>query len=783
MVAKVNKTVSKKTADKEKTETVKKKKTIAAPKTVKVAVLKTEKTAKAVRTPALKKSPPKVAVHKKEVVVIPTDKSLKTKTIKAPVAPPAIPKDVVKPVVKTVVKHAVKTEINPEVKPEIKHAPKPVVVAPAAPVVKAPVVPHTKPVIPDIPKPVAPVHKPLPVPVKAPVHAVAAPVIAAPVAVAPVVQAPAPAKPVVAAAQPVKMKGVIKINELITVRELAEKMNVRVGEVLKRLMGMGSMCTINQRIDSDVAVLLAHEFEYEAKFTSLYSDEESIEEVEDASKLKPRWPVVTIMGHVDHGKTSLLDAIRKSRVAEGEAGGITQHIGAYKVKVRNGEIAFLDTPGHEAFTAMRSRGAQATDIVILVVSAVDGVMPQTVEAIDHAKAANVPIIVAINKIDLPTAQPAQIKQELNKYGLVAEDWGGDTIMVEISARKNINIDGLLEMVVLKAEMMELKANPDQLARGVIIEAKLDAKRGSVATLLVKTGTLRIGDNIVVGNIFGKIRAMSDEHGQRLSEAPPSTPVEVLGINSPPQAGEKFVVVEQESQAREIAEARASKTREDSHQRRHHLSLEDISSGKSKELKMILKTDVQGSLGALADSLERLSTSEISLKIIHSGVGAITESDVTLSAASDAMIIGFNLGPDEQVAKIADREGVSIRTYRIIYEIIADVKSAIEGLLDPSTKHTDVGKAQVNKALKVYKVGTISGCMVIDGKILRGGKARLLRDNVIVFEGNISSLRRFKDDAREVEKGFECGIGLENFSDIKTGDIIEVFIQEKIARKL
>lgn len=791
MVQKTDKTSPKKTT--EKTEAAKKKKTVKAPKAEKPKAAKTEKPAKPEGTSVVKKAAVKATRTKKEPTA-PREPKLRAKTTPAA-------REVVKPEVKTEHPHEVKPVIHPPVsvkaeeKPVTKveqkpvHAPAPKVVhAPAkpAPVHPAPApapkvvstTPHPAPAVAVHKAPVAQPSVPSPIKPSAPLKADVQP--SAPVA-------PAPAAPVAVAAKPAtvappKMKGVIKINELVTVRELAEKMNVRVGEVLKKLLTMGSMATINQRLDSDIAILLANEFEYDAKFTSLYS-EEDVAETENPALLKPRWPVVTIMGHVDHGKTSLLDAIRKSRVAEGEAGGITQHIGAYKVKVKDGQIAFLDTPGHEAFTAMRSRGAQATDLVILVVSAADGVMPQTVEAIDHAKAANVPIIVAINKIDLPTAQPAQIKQELSKYGLVAEDWGGDTIMVEISARKNINIDDLLEMVQLKAEMMELKANPDRLARGVIIEARLDAKRGPVATLLVQAGTLRVGDNIVAGSIFGKIRAMIDEHGQRLTEALPSTPVEVLGINAPPQAGEKFVVVEQESQAREITEARASRARQDAHRPRHHLSLEDIASGKVKELKMILKTDVQGSLGALADSLERLSTSEISLKIIHSGVGAITESDVTLAAASDAMIIGFNLRPDTQVEKIAEREGVSIRTYRIIYEIIADVKAAMEGLLDPSLKETIVGKALVKQPFKVSKVGTISGCMVTDGKIVRGGKARLLRDNVIVFEGNISSLRRFKDDAREVEKGFECGIGLENFGDVKSGDVIEVFMQEKIARTL
>ena len=581
-----------------------------------------------------------------------------------------------------------------------------------------------------------------------------------------------------------KYIGKISINELITVRDLAEKMKLKVGDVLKKLLSMGSLATINQRLDTDTAILLANEFGYDAKLASIYSEEKVTAEAEDPAKLKPRPPVVTIMGHVDHGKTSLLDAIRKSQVAEGEHGGITQHIGAYKVKTANGAyVTFLDTPGHEAFTAMRSRGAQATDIVILVVSAADGVMPQTVEAINHAKAAGVPILVAVNKIDLPTSDPQKIRQELSNYNLMPEEWGGDTIMVDISAKQKINIDSLLDMVLLKAEMLELKANPDKNAEGIVVEAKLDSRRGPVATVLVQSGTLRVGDNLVVGTTYGKVRAMADEHGKRFNEAPPSAPVEILGINEPPQAGDKFVVVEQESQSREIAQSRKDKVKADALRPRHHLSLQDISSGKTKDLRIILKADVQGSLGALSDALERLSTSEISLKIIHRGAGSITESDVALAVASDALIVGFNLRPDAAVEKLAETEGVSINVYRIIYDLIADVKAAMEGLLDPDMKEKVLGKAVVKQVFKLSSHGTISGCSVIDGKIQRGAKARLLRDNVIIFEGNISSLKRFKDDVREVEKGYECGIGLENFSDVKAGDIIESFTTEKVARKL
>ncbi|MDR3125220.1 MAG: translation initiation factor IF-2 [Endomicrobium sp.] len=583
-----------------------------------------------------------------------------------------------------------------------------------------------------------------------------------------------------------KYKAVISINELVTVRELAEKMRFRVGDVLKKLLSMGSLATINQRLDTDTAILLANEFGYDVKIDSIYSEEKVVvtSKEKDPSKLKTRPPVVTIMGHVDHGKTSLLDAIRDSDVVSGEHGGITQHIGAYKVKTSNGRyISFLDTPGHEAFTAMRSRGAQATDIVVLVVSAADGVMPQTVEAIDHAKAADVPIIVAVNKIDLPTSDPQKIRQELSKYGLVPEEWGGDTIMVDISAKQRKNIDSLLEMILLKAEMMELKANPDKNAEGIVIEARLDSRKGVVATLLVHSGTLKVRDNIVVGTTYGKIRAIADEYGKRINLATPSTPVGVLGINEPPQAGDKFIVVVNESQARQIAHSRKEKVKEASLKPRHHLSLADVSMGQVKDLRIILKADVQGSLGALCDALERLSTPEISLKIIHKDAGSITESDVALAVASDALIVGFNLRPDATVEKLAETEGISINIYRIIYDLIADIRAAMEGLLDPDMKEEILGKAVVKQVFKLSTYGTILGCSVIDGKIQRGTKVRLLRDNIIVFEGNISSLKRFKEDVKEVEKGYECGISLENYSDIKVGDIVENFITEKVARKL
>ncbi|MFA7074445.1 MAG: translation initiation factor IF-2 [Endomicrobiaceae bacterium] len=585
--------------------------------------------------------------------------------------------------------------------------------------------------------------------------------------------------------QPQKNLPVININELITVKDLAEKMNLKVGDILRKLMSMGSLATINQRLDTDIAILLANEFGFEAKLASLYA-EENIEEEnasESSQSLLPRSPIVTIMGHVDHGKTSLLDALRHSNVIAGEAGGITQHIGAYRVKTSTGEITFLDTPGHEAFTAMRSRGADVTDIVILVVSATDGVMPQTIEAINHAKAANVPIIVAVNKIDLPAADPEKIRQELSQYGLLPEEWGGDTIMVNISAKQKINIDSLLELVQLKAEMMELKANPNKKAEGVVVEAKLDPKKGTVATMLVQSGTLKIGDNLVVGTTYGKVRAMIDEYGKRFDKALPSMPVEVLGINEPPQAGDKFIVLDHESQVREIANSRKEKVKADSLRPRQHLSLLDVNAGKVKDLRIILKADVQGSLEALCDALERMSNSEINLKIIHKGAGSITESDVVLGAASDALIVGFNIRPDASVEKLAETEGVSINVYRIIYELIADIKAAMEGLLDPDTKERIVGKALVKQVFKLSSAGTVSGCTVTEGKAQRGVKIRLLRDNVIIFEGNTAAIKRFKEDVKEVDKGYECGISIEKFTDIKVSDIIEFFIVDKTARKL
>ncbi|MDO8733721.1 MAG: translation initiation factor IF-2 [Elusimicrobiota bacterium] len=595
----------------------------------------------------------------------------------------------------------------------------------------------------------------------------------------PVIVKPVPPKSVVPRQK-------IKIDESITVSDLASKMNIRPAELIKKMMMSGILLTINQRVATDVASVVAGEFGYDVEVVPLYGAVET-EVEDDKSKLIHRAPIVTIMGHVDHGKTSLMDAIRLSNVVASEAGGITQHIGAYKVKTSGGEIVFLDTPGHEAFTAMRARGAQVTDIVVLVVAADDGVMPQTIEAIDHARAANVPIIVAVNKIDMPAANVQKVKQELSNQNLQPEDWGGKTITVEVSAKKRIGVEKLLELILLQAEIMELKANPARTALGVIVEAKISPKQGPVATVLIKTGTIKIGDYFVAGTSYGKVRAMHNDKGKRLFEAGPSTPVEIMGFQFAPQSGDKFFVVNGEKEARNISEIRQQSRRDEKLSRRKHLTLEDfhknLIEGKAKELALILKADVRGSVEVLRDSLEKLSTKDVTLKIIHSGIGGINDSDVILAAASDAVIIGFNVRSETTALAIAQREEVEIKTYRIIYEAINDIKAAMEGLLEPDKKEVYVGRARVLKTFKVAKVGTIAGCLVIDGKISRAGGARLLRDNAIIYEGKLASLKRFKDDVKEVEKGFECGMMLESFADIKEGDVIESFAIELVKRKL
>ncbi|MBL0057714.1 MAG: translation initiation factor IF-2 [Elusimicrobia bacterium] len=585
---------------------------------------------------------------------------------------------------------------------------------------------------------------------------------------------------------PAVPRGKISITETTTVKELAEKMRVTIPDVLKKLLGLGVIANLNQRLDVDTATLAADAFHFDVELKSLYADE-AISPAEETGPQVTRPPVVTVMGHVDHGKTSLLDAIRSARVAEKEAGGITQHIGAYQVKTEKGVVTFLDTPGHEAFTAMRGRGAQATDIVVLVVAADDGVMPQTVEALDHAKAAGVPIVVAINKCDLPTANVQRIKQELGALGLLAEDWGGKTVMVEVSARQKTNIDKLLEMIVIEAELLELKANPDRPAQGVVVEARLDSRRGPVATVLIQKGTLRVGDSFVCGLNAGKIRALVDDHGERVKEAAPAFPVEILGLSGTPMAGDKLVVVATEREAREIAERRQVIADTQARRVRHHLTLEEFhdqaEAGKVKSLPIVLKADVQGSLEAVKDSLLKLGNPSISVRVIHAGVGGINNSDVVLAAASDAIILGFNVRPDPSSESMAHREGVEIKTYRIIYEMVNDVKAALEGLLDPEEKEVTQGWAEVRKVFVAPKVGLVAGCMVTDGKASRTAKARLIRNGAIVFEGAIGSLRRFKDDVRDVEKGFECGLSLANYKELKTGDRVEFYVIEKTARKL
>ena len=547
------------------------------------------------------------------------------------------------------------------------------------------------------------------------------------------------------------------------------------------------MATINQELDYDTASLVCTEFgvELERKLEKTAEDILTEENFEDAEEdLVERPPVVTIMGHVDHGKTSLLDYIRKSHVTEGEAGGITQHIGAYQVELNGRLITFLDTPGHEAFTAMRARGAQATDIAVLVVAADDGVMPQTIEAINHAKAANVPVIVAINKMDKEGANPDRVKQDLTAYNLLAEEWGGDTIMTPVSAVTGEGVDQLLEMILLVADMQQLRANPNRRAHGIIIEAKLDKGRGPVATVLVQNGTLRIGDTIVAGMAYGRIRAMVNERGERVKAAGPSTPVEVIGFGEVPDAGDELSAVD-ERLSRQVVEERREKQRAALIKSSAKVSLDDlftkISEGEIKDLNLIIKADVQGSVEAVRQSLERLSNSEVRVHTIHGGVGAITENDVMLATTAGAIIIGFNVRPENNARDMALREGVDIRLYRIIYQAIEDVEKAMKGLLAPQYREVILGHAQVRNTFKVSGVGTVAGCYVTDGKVQRNASVRLLRDNVVVFEGNLDSLKRFKDDAREVAAGFECGVGLEKFNDVKEGDVIECFVNEEVER--
>lgn len=580
--------------------------------------------------------------------------------------------------------------------------------------------------------------------------------------------------------QPVKAaKRKIRVTEAIRVADMAHQLGVKANEIIKVLFGLGVMATINQFLDIDTAAVVASEFGYEVEKAGFSEDDYlAPKEADSPESLKTRPPVVTIMGHVDHGKTSLLDAIRKSNVTSGEAGGITQHIGAYHVKTKRGEIVFLDTPGHEAFTAMRARGAQITDLVILVVAADDGVMEQTREAVSHSRAANVPIMVAVNKIDKPGADPDRVLRELAELGLQPEDWGGETIVAKVSAKTRVGLDDLLELVALQSEIMDLKANPDKPARGHIVEARLDKGRGPVATVLIQEGTLRQGDNFVCGSFAGRVRALSNDQGKKVKEAGPSIPVEVQGFEGVPEAGEEFLVVADERVARRIADSRAIKRREKNLSTGTKVTLETfLAQHDDKEaltLNLVIKADVQGSLEAIGDALQKQSTDKVKINIVHGGTGAISESDILLAAASRAIIIGFNVRPTARIKDIAERENVDIRFYDIIYKLVDDVKSAMAGLLAPVAREVYLGQAEIRRVINVPKVGVIAGSYVTDGKITRNANARILRDGVVIYTGKIASLKHFKDDAREVVKGNECGISLENFQDIKEGDIIEAF---------
>ena len=581
---------------------------------------------------------------------------------------------------------------------------------------------------------------------------------------------------------------VVQLRSRITVKELSELINKGVSEIIKELLGLGVIATINQEIDYDTAKIIAVQFGLKVELIEDVDDDiiDDIEIIPDKPEdLKLRSPVVTVMGHVDHGKTSLLDAIRNTKVTTKEAGGITQHIGASEVKINDKKIVFLDTPGHEAFASMRARGAKVTDIAVLVVAADDGVMPQTIEAINHSKAAGVPIIVAINKIDKPAANPDRVKQELAEHGLVIEDWGGDVIAVPVSALNRDNIDTLLEMILLVAEIEELTANPNRKALGVVIEAELDVGKGSVATVLVQNGTLKIGDSVVIGTAYGKVRAMMNDKGKRVRTAGPSTAVEITGLSEVPEAGEQMFVVKDDRVAKAVVENRINKIKEKQLKSSQKISLDVLFSqmeeGQIKDLNIIIKADVQGSVEAIKQSLVKLSSDEISINSIHSGVGGITETDVMLAAASNAIIIGFNVRPTPSAGALAKKEGVDIRSYRVIYKAIEDIEAAMKGMLDPEFEEEELGKAEVRATFKVPGAGIVAGCYVIDGKILNNAKVRLIRDGIIVYEGSIGSLRRFKNDVKEVTTGYECGIGISQFNDIKEGDIIEAYQMREIER--
>ena len=588
---------------------------------------------------------------------------------------------------------------------------------------------------------------------------------------------------------PVVIDHAVITTETITVKDLSEKLGKPANEVVKKLLMLGIIANINQELDFDTCELIASEFgitleqQLQKSFEDVLMD--SADDVDAPETLKPRPPVVTIMGHVDHGKTSLLDAIRNSHVTAGEAGGITQHIGAYTVTLTGKQITFIDTPGHEAFTAMRARGAQVTDIVILVVAADDGIMPQTIEAINHAKAANVPIIVAINKIDRDTADPERVKQQLTEYGLVTEEWGGDTICVPVSAKKQINLDSLLEMVLLQADVLELKANPDRLAKGTIIEAQLDKTRGPVATVLVQNGTLKKGDMIVAGTAFGKVRAMMDDKGRAVNAAGPSTPVEVLGFNEVPAAGDLLFAANDDKLSRQVADERRQKAKAAQVKQAQKVSLDDLFSqmaeGELKELNLIVKADVQGSVEAVKQALEKLSNDEVRVRVIHSGVGAITGSDIMFASASNAIVIGFNVRPDSTARAAAEKEKVDVRTYRVIYNAIEDVENAMKGMFKPVFQEVELGRCTVRSTFRISGVGTIAGAYVNEGKVTRTAQVRVVRGGIVLHDGKIASLKRFKDDAREVMAGYECGISIENFNDILEDDVIECYVMEEVKR--
>ena len=587
---------------------------------------------------------------------------------------------------------------------------------------------------------------------------------------------------------PAARKRVIRMDEAITVGDMAKDMGIKAGEVIKKLMGLGMMATINQVLDFDTATLVANEFDYQVENVAFdvetaLQDQHEVTDPEEALEARP--PVVTIMGHVDHGKTSLLDAIRSANVTDAEAGGITQHIGAYHVRLDNRGVTFLDTPGHEAFTAMRARGAKVTDIVVLVVAADDGVMPQTIEAVDHARAAEVPIIVAVNKIDRPDADPDRVQRGLSDHGLVPEAWGGDTIFVPVSAVTHEGLPGLMEMLLLQADLLELKANPNKLARGAVVEAKLERGRGPVSTVLVQEGTLKVGDPIFAGPHHGKVRAMVDDQGRKVDKATPSVPVEILGLQGVPQAGEAFSALTDEGSARQFAEYRETQQREAELAKTSKVSLEEfydqIKASEVKELRVVVKGDVHGSVEALNEAVTRLSTDDVKIRVIHGSVGGITESDVLLASASNAIVIGFNVRPEPKATSLAVQQGVDVRLYTIIYEVIDDIRSAMEGLLEPVFREEFHARIQVREVFNIRGVGTIAGCSVTDGKILRSSMVRLLRDQVVVHEGRLASLKRFKDDVREVGTGYECGIAIDGYQDVKVGDVIEGFEKIPISR--